>query len=328
MRVRLILLVTFSVLVIVAVAPEVQAKGGTPITTCGQTVTTNAVLTQNLFCPFAEGVVVGASGITIDLKGFILRGNQFTGDYGIDDSGGFDQVTIKNGAVEDFQRGIYAASADQVALSNVVASGNALQGILVEGASPSVKSSTASGNEADGIALIGDSPTIVSAITSGNSGNGIDVQGDFASVKTSAASGNTFEGIVVIGGSARVSSFTASGNDSVGIDVEGDSASVRSATASGNLGIGILVDGASASVAASTAVGNIDSTVHGRDGIRVQGDAATLIGNRADANGFASGGPDGMGLGIHVFGFTIAPTGRNTAHGNDDTAECDPASLC
>ena len=61
-------------MLIVVVAPEATGKGGTLITTCGQTVTTSAVLTQDLVCT-VSGVIVGASGITIDLKGsFYNRG--------------------------------------------------------------------------------------------------------------------------------------------------------------------------------------------------------------------------------------------------------------
>src|SRR5262245_1764191 len=65
---------TFAAIVLAA-AVAVLAAGpshgasGVPITTCGQTVTTNAVLTQDLTCGAQMGIVVGASGITIDLGG-------------------------------------------------------------------------------------------------------------------------------------------------------------------------------------------------------------------------------------------------------------------
>lgn len=39
-----------------------------PITACGQTVTTNAVLTKHLTCAGSNGINVGAAGITIDLN--------------------------------------------------------------------------------------------------------------------------------------------------------------------------------------------------------------------------------------------------------------------
>ena len=69
-----LLLIAVGVAVLVAVAPEAQGKGGTPITACLQTVTTNAVLTHDLYCPGSSGILVGASGITIDLKGFVISG--------------------------------------------------------------------------------------------------------------------------------------------------------------------------------------------------------------------------------------------------------------
>ena len=73
MKLHRFMLIAVGAFVLVAAAPEAQAAG-TPITQCGQTVTTNAVLTQNLVCA-GDGVIVGASGITIDLKGFRLRGD-------------------------------------------------------------------------------------------------------------------------------------------------------------------------------------------------------------------------------------------------------------
>src|SRR5262249_56875584 len=63
-------------------------------------------------------------------------------------------------------------------------------------------------------------------------------------------------------------------------------------------------------------------------GIEVTGDAATLKGNRAEGKGFPGGASDGVGLGILVGGFTTAPLGTNVVRGNDDAAECQPASLC
>jgi hypothetical protein len=75
---------TFAAAVLAAVAfaaagPS-DASSSLPITSCGQTVTTNAVLTQDLTCA-GVGIVVGASGITIDLKDHVLTGNY--GDVGI-----------------------------------------------------------------------------------------------------------------------------------------------------------------------------------------------------------------------------------------------------
>jgi hypothetical protein len=63
-------------------------------------------------------------------------------------------------------------------------------------------------------------------------------------------------------------------------------------------------------------------------GIFLQGDGGDVTGNRTDANGFKTGESDDIGLGINVNGFTTPPSGKNTARGNDNAAECAPLSLC
>jgi hypothetical protein len=76
---RLWTLAAIVAFVLVVVAPEASGGAGTPIITCGQVVTTNAFLTQNLHCTASDGIVVGADKITIDLKGFRLRGDASSG---------------------------------------------------------------------------------------------------------------------------------------------------------------------------------------------------------------------------------------------------------
>ena len=88
MRLRASLAAVAVLVLVVVVAPEATGGGGTSITSCGQTVTTSAVLTQNLNCT-GSGVIVGASGITIDLRGFTIQGDRGVGDYGIDNSAGY-----------------------------------------------------------------------------------------------------------------------------------------------------------------------------------------------------------------------------------------------
>jgi hypothetical protein len=51
-----------------------EGASGLPITTCGQTVTTSAILAHDLTCA-GPGIIVGASGITIDLEGHAISGN-------------------------------------------------------------------------------------------------------------------------------------------------------------------------------------------------------------------------------------------------------------
>jgi hypothetical protein len=152
------------------IAPLAAGSGAggstTLITTCGQTVTTIAVLATDLSCT-GDGVVVGAGKITIDLKGFTLSGDRGSGDYGIDDSGGYDGLQVKNGVVRRFEQGVYGNGADALHVSKLVASGNAGDGILVLGDKASIASVNVSGNLFEGIAVIGDLGVVKSSTASG-----------------------------------------------------------------------------------------------------------------------------------------------------------------
>jgi Right handed beta helix region len=205
--------------------------------------------------------------------------------------------------VRNFDIGVWAVNnAGDVRVSNVVVSGNSLEGVVVSGKAPVVTSSSAFGN----------------------GGIGIDISGAGASVKSSTASGNANTGINAVGSGASVVSSTAAGNAGTGIHVVGDLVQVRSSNAAGNVGDGVLVGvSTSGSVKSSTASGN------GGRGIAVLTGAteALIKGNRAVGNGFAGGASDLNGLGIFAQGFAPASAGTNVARGNDDPAEC-TASLC
>ncbi|MGE5275012.1 MAG: right-handed parallel beta-helix repeat-containing protein [Verrucomicrobiota bacterium] len=265
MKVRQIaLLAALAALVSTAVASAGQAGAGVAITQCGQVVQTNAYLTLHLYCPGQDAVVVGASGITIDLRGFTLRGDRTPIHEGIRDNG-FDQVTIKNGILRNFEDGVMAYNgADKVRLSNLLTSGNLFNGLDVAGTSLSVKSSTASGNGSAGIVVAGDLAKIQSFSASGNH-DGIDVFGNSATIQSSTASGNRGYGIAVVtGNSDKIQSSTASGNGSDGIFVAGDAAVIKANRAEANgfaggasdlSGLGIDVTG-SAPIGKNVARGN------------------------------------------------------------------------
>ena len=301
MSLQRIALVAVAAALLVAVAPEAQGYGTASITSCGQTVTANAQLAHDLVCS-GNGVVVGATGITIDLKGHTIRGNQSFNHYGVDDSGGYNKLTVKNGALRNFYDGVHA-DANKVNVSNVVATGNFDIGIFITGNNASVTSSTAAGNGFDGIDIAGQSATIKSSSTHGNAHNGIIVQGDDASIDSSAASGNLY-GVAVGGNGASIDSTASTGNTQYGFQ------------------IAIFPGGPGVTITSSIASGN------GLGGILSSGGNAKLEDNVADGNGFGAGGvSDLVGWGIIVTAFTKA-TGTNVALGNDDPAECSPANLC
>ena len=86
--------------VVAAMLSASPASAGSAATIgCGDTITTNVVLTRNLDCT-GDGLIVGAgvAGITIDLNGYALSGSG--SGYGI--RGGFSGVTIQNGKIRNF----------------------------------------------------------------------------------------------------------------------------------------------------------------------------------------------------------------------------------
>ena len=246
---RWIMLVGLVTVVLVPAAGHARSEAS-QITSCGQTVTTNAVLTQSLTCT-GDGVVVGASGITIDLNGFAIKGDGGSGDYGIDNSAGHDDVTVKQGVLRQFETGVYAANqADHVSVGNVAAVRNENAGLFVVGDFASVRSSTFAANSFDGIEIMGASAAIRSANSAGNRDVGISVVGGSALIQSSGASGNNI-GIYVNGDGARVRASKAFANGHTGIRVSGDAAVVSGNRADGNgyanlvsdgLGLGLVAD--------------------------------------------------------------------------------------
>lgn len=268
--------------------PEASASP-TQIASCGVVATTDVTLVVDLICPDV-GITVGNDGITIDLNGHTITGSRMPGKNGIDDSG-FDDITVKNGAVQKFGRGIAGIGADRMHIVHVGSSGNLGVGIIISGVSARVSATTSSSNSDadDGIRIVGNFAHVTSSRASGNGANGISITGDSASVVSSQTNGNEIDGIHIDGAKARIRSSVASTNDDDGIDVSGAFAK-----------IGQLRGGASSDR------------------------------NHADFNGFPDGASDGFGQGFFVDSFTLAtvPVGHNEASGNDDPAECNPIHLC
>ena len=233
MTVQRIVLAALAAAMVVAVAPEASGKGGELITFCGDDVSTNAVLAQDLSC-VGDGIIVNGHGIKIDLNGHTLVGDGGATDYGVDDSGGFDKVTVKNGVVRNFGTGVRAnGGADQFTITNVVASGNTA-----------------------GFDITGNRTSISSSIASSNSFRGIQVSGDNASLKSATATGNGESGIGFSSDGGRISGVISSGNAEYGLIVDGTSASVKSSSLSGNGFSGILIFGDQAQVSGNRADAN------------------------------------------------------------------------
>jgi CSLREA domain-containing protein len=75
------------------------------VVACGQTVTQNTRLLNSLANCLGDGLVIGAHKITIDLNGNTIDGTSVAETAGIRNEG-FDDVTILNGTITEFDAGV------------------------------------------------------------------------------------------------------------------------------------------------------------------------------------------------------------------------------
>jgi parallel beta-helix repeat protein len=287
---------------------------------CGDTVTEDVRLSDDLNCrEFGEGgLVIGADGVDLDLGGHGIDGPLLSTadpvpDTGIDNRGGYDGVTIRNGVLGGWGTAVAMRDASFVTIRNVRASG--FTGISISGGEGNAvrHSEVSFGRSGSGLS-VGGSPGFVVADSTGyrfsifTDGarivrNQIDGSGPFsACLEISGNSNRAAENRV--GGCGNGSIVVRAGSNNVLVDNE----AFGSATGPDSEPDGIRVGG----FTAGTVLRRNYAHDNGDDGIDVRGTATRLQGNRADDNG---------DFGIDaVAGVTDA--GGNTASGNGNALQC------
>jgi parallel beta-helix repeat protein len=191
---KLFLLVAAFALVLVGTG---QAGQGTAVhlaatqVKCGEVITTDTRLSRDLNnCP-AEGVIIGAPRVTLDLDGHTIDG--VGAGIAVNNSGGYDRVTVKDGRVHQFMDGIWLQNADENRLSRLRVSLNAGQGIALE---------------------MSDDNRIYRVSSADNAGDGIvlSLDSDDNRVWRSSASDNGTSGITVTEGSQALEDQTTTGS--------------------------------------------------------------------------------------------------------------------
>lgn len=129
-----------------ALAPGAQAAQAVNVS-CGETITVDTKLANDLTeCP-SNGIVIGADGITLDLNGHTVDGDGAGDDLGIDNTAGHDGVTIEGGSVQGFVEGVLVVGGSENRLRHLSSSHNSHAGIaLVESASVVVESNYTAAN--------------------------------------------------------------------------------------------------------------------------------------------------------------------------------------
>jgi copper-binding protein NosD len=251
---------------------------------CGETVTANTVLHADLRdCP-ADGLVIGADGITLDLRGHTIDGNGISGgdDVGVRNEG-HDRVTVRHGTIHEFDHAVRLTGASHNRILRLVATRNGDaeigRAILLDNGSDwnRIVRNDASANGRSGVAVLDSHHNLVARnrmALNGVAGMGIFGGGDNRVVRNVVVDngGNgIFWGEGTIGG--RVAKNRISGNPEAGLVIDG---------------------------------GDFATVVHNRlahnaDNVVVFGNANSLRANRVvDADGC----PEGCGFGLSVEGGT------------------------
>jgi parallel beta-helix repeat protein len=271
----------------VAVATSLTASAAEPLG-CGSVVTTDVRLTDDLVDCAGSGLVVGASGVTIDLAGHVIDGS---GEgTGVDVSAGHDDVRVVGGTVQEFRFGVHLFESDGSTLDRLGVDAN-LRGVIVERSSHvELSRVVASGNVTGGVDINFSEDVTVRRSTA--TGNGFAGFGEIASHATTyernSATGNGFAGLSLWFSDASVLERNhVADNEFHGIELTGveDARLVRN-DARGNAEHGIAIDRGGNTLSRNVAVGN--------GGIGIAAPEGTIDGGRN--TGLDNAGGDCTGI--------------------------------
>jgi parallel beta-helix repeat protein len=280
---------TLAVLLVFAftglVAPS-NAKGGGGLY-CGAYVTHDVTLQHDISGCVDGGIIVAASGVTVDLNGHTITG---LGEGDGIAASGVTGVTIKNGSVVNFEAGLRLTGVQNSRVVDTRFSMNSDASAWVEGSTGNkFLRNTMTDNGDGGFRLIASNRNRIAANTvSGASDSGVmmeELSSHNRLVRNQIRLAG--EGIKVEGGSHnRVFRNTTSWNGGAGIEVAEDSHHTR--------------------------INENQAHHNGGDGIFIEGVGTQVNGNHAGCNG-------GMGIQSPV----LVTSGENWAGGNGDNLGCD-----
>ena len=185
---------------VLAVCLMLVSSAAAATTACGDVVTSDLTLENDLIgCP-GDGLIVGASGITIDLNGHTISGIG-TG-IGVTVGRSFfdvDDVSVIGGVVRGFETGIWTGGAHNLLLSGLTVRDNGIGIRLDAGTRSLVTKNQLLNNEDTGLTSgIPGSNVIRNNVAIGNGRIGLNIAEDSAFIiEGNFASHNGFAGIVV-----------------------------------------------------------------------------------------------------------------------------------
>jgi parallel beta-helix repeat protein len=149
---------------VIALCATIGAGAGLAKTAvvCGQVITQNTKVSNDLVdCP-GDGLVIGAANIKLDLGGHTIDGVSTAGSAGIANRGGFANVRVEHGTIRQFGNGVLLLGATKNRLSHLSVTQNlGSRGIQLQNANANTVDHDKVFGNFDGIHLIAsDSNTI------------------------------------------------------------------------------------------------------------------------------------------------------------------------
>ena len=210
---------------------------------CGQTLSSNTTVANDL-TNCADGIKIGAAGITVNLNGHTIDGAGLVNSVGIRNTG-FADVTIQNGTVTGFGEGIRLEQpTTDNRLQNLRVSGAAEtngSGVSAHGQGLTIVNSSVFDNAGAGMIVTGDRSRITNNVASNNGSDGIRVFGTGTIVSGNRAISNGQDGIAVpVGENTQLTGNVANGNGERGFDLADRTATLTKNTASFNAQLGFI----------------------------------------------------------------------------------------
>jgi len=302
---------------------------------CGDAITQDTTLDSDLVdCP-GDGVIIAASGVTLDLAGHTIDGTRGA-TQGVQNDGA-ESVTVTNGHIRDFQDAVRIRLGDSNVLTGLTLSDSGF-GVNLEDASATLVESNVIRSSGAGLFLFREANfnTIRGNSISGN-GTGVLVSGvlnerpdgteisgnDISDNSTGVLAANTLrarltgnrvadnaeDGIAERGFATRIEANHVSGNGANGISVFNSFSAevVRNRSWRNGLdGVRVGMSAVDVTVSDNFALQNAD------DGIHTDTSRTSITANKANVNG---------DLGIEAVP-GVTDGGGNKAHGNGNPLQC------
>ena len=271
---------------------------------CGDTITTDTTLDSDLVnCP-NNGIVIGASNITLDLNGHTIDGDGTlvdpcpegaTCDVGVDNSAGHSGVTVKGGSIRQFALGVLVLGAGRNSLRHLSVSRNFFVGIVIgESARTAVERSSITRNgvttqQAGMVLFASHDNRIERNLFSGNGNRGLLVDSANGNrINHNIFANNPEAGVAIVGDRNQVShNRVVSNGDNIIVVGDGNTITrnkvvdaVGCPAEDGGIGcgFGISLEGGSHNLVAR------NNVTRARYGIRVDAFEGTTVGNVVRAN--------------------------------------------